>query len=171
MIPTSDQVARAIIAAAKECGFYQALVERPRMIEMQPKKGNSGARLRHTKVYTALALRAAFPACPSPAIGRFVGVGKPHLYLGVILSCKAKGEMKWYDPEVEARVTAAIGACDPNPVQRIVDESELSPALPALALKSSMGTLRRAFDDRPASKRRLEEELRQAVLNTGGRIE
>jgi hypothetical protein len=138
------------------------------MIEMQPKKGNSGARLRHTKVYAALALRAAFPACPSPAIGRFVGVGKPHLYLGVILSCKAKGEMKWYDPEVEARVTAAIGASDPDPVQQVIDESE---ALPALALKSNMGTLRRAFDDRPASKRRLEEELRQAVLNTGGRIE
>ena len=173
MMPTADQVARAIVQAAKECDFLGVLKQQPALITTQPQRGRTKTedKLRHVKGYAALALRAAFPACGSHVIGRMVGSANPAFLVGVLVAYKAKGQLAWYDPEAEARIIAAIGACDPDPQQVVVDETEEpAPPLPALSIKSSMGKMRRTFDGRSASKRRLEDELRQAVLNTGGRL-
>jgi hypothetical protein len=174
MMPTADQVARAIVQAAKECDFLGILKQQPALITTQPQRGRTKTedKLRHVKGYAALALRAAFPACGSHVIGRMVGSANPAFLVGVLVAYKAKGQLPWYDPEAEARIIAAIGACDPDPQQVVVDETEeqMPPPLPALSVKSSMGKMRRTCDGRSASKRRLEDELRQAVLNTGGRL-
>jgi hypothetical protein len=173
MMPTADQVARAIVAAVKECRIYEAFKSDPDVLTRKRAAGRTHIQvaMRHARGYAAFALRSAFPRCPSDVIGRFVGSTLPHGFLAIMITSRAKGQLPWYDPEAEARIIAAIGACDPDPQQVVVDETEEpAPPLPALSIKSSMGKMRRTFDGRSASKRRLEDELRQAVLNTGGRL-
>jgi hypothetical protein len=170
MMPTADQVARAIIASAKECKFYEKLKARPSIIDMRwPKDSTLSIKLKRVRAYAALALRAAFPSCPSPTIGRCVGAGRPCGYLGLLIAWKAKGHLSWHDPEVEARVIEAIGPVEGHHEQTIVDETEEEPVTFSAPVNSGrFVSLEGGM--RPLSKSKLEDELRRAVLNTGGRL-
>lgn len=218
MTPTSDQIGRVIVAAVRECGAREYFEERPERLFESLKSGYSVMtdNLRHAKAYAAFALRKAFPVFPSAAIGRALGAGKPEAFLGILLAYRAKGKLPWYDPEVEARIVAAIDApmssdgrrdeithpvaalaelprcsdptlatLDQQPRAGVVSRpsEEEEPALYDASRAEGVGRSSRSSSsrvqersyavrnyDRPASKRRLEEELRQAVLNTGGRL-
>lgn len=186
MMPTADQVARAIIQAAKECDFFDILKRQPLILMTQPQRGRTKTedKLRHVKAYVVLALRAAFPDCGSVAIGRMVGAANPSLLVGVLLAYKAKGQLPWYDPEAEARIIAAMGPIDWNPEQKVVDETGDDPIVtsvpaflpqPSTSVRGAAGppVIERFVpleSTRPRSKSKLEEELRQAILNTGGRL-
>jgi hypothetical protein len=177
MMPTADQVARAIIQAAKECDFLDILKRQPLILTTQPQRGRTKTedKLRHVKAYVVLALRAAFPDCGSITIGRMVGSANPSFLVGVLLAYKAKGQLPWHDPEAEARVIAAMGPIDWNPEQTIVDETGNDPVVTSVPAFLPVGppAIERFVpleSARPRSKSKLEEELRQAILNTGGRL-
>lgn len=239
MIPTAEQTARAIVAAFREVGLPVTMAWR--ISETIPRKatrnrGSSVDKIRHARGYVALALREAFPKCPSPAIGRMVGALVPGAYLGTILAYRAKGKLVWYDPESLRRVVEAIGdipqngKCDgavtqeraepasdqvekidmdadrpvfecPDCGKDIADDTEhglncprhpanepepapREPAgtpddpidLPELPKRASWGTMPLSLRRRPTAmfdgghRRRAEDMLREAVLNTGGRL-
>lgn len=125
MMPTTEQISRAIVAAVRECGVWEHFVRNPECLLENPVAGRSvkGDAMRHAKGYAAFALRKAFPGFPTAAIGRAVGSGNPECFLGILIAYRSKGKLPWYDPEVEARVVAAIAADSHEPVQRERDES------------------------------------------------
>lgn len=194
-MPTADQAAKIIVLACREMRVN------PLDIDKRHRGGKSykAQRMRMAKAYAALAMRDVFKGVTSGAIGRMVCALEPKTYLAKILTARAKGRLIDYDPEVLARIVQGAGIEVVAVEQKIVDETvrasdfvdvhvggtDSTPfpkgAEKVLIVKKSdapaprPGT-RKSFDSRYrssqfGSRARLEDELRQAVLNTGGRIE
>lgn len=186
MIPTADQAARIIIAAFRECRADPLTVinsfKGTARHETGPNyRGMCGRR------YAALAMRDLFPACPSRKIGRMVGC---HGYnadalIGELTSAIARGKASWFDPEVLARIVAAVGIEKSLAEQIEIDETEkgiragaaahgidpqVAVAIHRRESQPAPVQLSTPFYTRPRAKLSLEEELRKAVLNTGGRL-
>lgn len=185
MFPTANQIAHAIVAACKITGADPIAVA-SRESDMQNQLLFPIARARS---YAALALRERFPDLPNAAVDRVVGCRTLGVFLSALMRRVKAGGMPWLDPERLAGVVQAIPEADalkagalqqnaparqPGPPGTLpVPRSGTKSPAPAAAAKQSCAKSQnwRPESDfvRYGSKRRLEEELRQAVLNTGGK--
>lgn len=181
MTPTADQAAKIIVLACR------AVYVNPLDIDKRPMGSKSWKtqRLRLARAYAALAMRSIFPTCTSGAIGRMVGASEPPAYLGRILAARAKGDLRDYDPEVLARIVQdADMRVEVVAGQRIIDEDPTEacegPSVPEAVGQRAREKNEQAPAPAPApqpesafvrfgAKKRLEDMLRQAVINTGGR--
>jgi hypothetical protein len=181
MMPTADQVAAVIVAAARETGTDPMKVP---VWEVEHDHLTSIPATR-ARTYAAIALRKLFPGCPMPVIGRMVGSTHPP-YVSIVYTKVTKGHFRWFDQEALRRVIAAGAISLPAAPKT----AQAAPAAPAASLpaKVSFLTAKRHPDDRQTapsppkivpertyqpgdflltpSKRRLLDELRAAVENT-----
>jgi len=105
MMPTADEVAVAIIAAAKETGADPLAVasgERRR-----PGAGGL-AEIGRARYYAAWALHQVFDGASLPSISRMVGAESPQNFLGNVKAQLNNGKLKWWNNGVAQRVIVAI---------------------------------------------------------------
>lgn len=102
-IPTADQVAAAMVTASKLVGADP--------IAAATDYGSKNLESSKARAYAALALEALFPKTSRPAISRLVGIprGKSdQVFLAVLNSQIKTHRMKWFKPEVLAKVKAGV---------------------------------------------------------------
>jgi len=159
MFPSPDDAARVIIAACKACHVSASLFD-----IREKKSREEGDAIRQARAYAALALRKLYPQAPSDSIGRMVDAINPPHYLGELISMERRGRLKWFDPQVLARIVSDHRT---PPVE--------SPPAPKSSSVQSPAPRPAAYVREPLpgfqKRQRAEDILRQAVLNTGGRIE
>lgn len=149
--PTSDQVARAIIAACRETGADPLDVACGEADD--GRGGAKGARpIGRARAYAAMALRSAC-RCGPVAISRMVGAGTPASYLTIISGKVAHDELGWWSEAAFERVRGRPAEPEePGPPPR-PEPAQARPAGPP---------------PRPSApgKRQLLEDFAQAVRNT-----
>ena len=162
-MPTADQVARAIVAAARETGAdpVKVLREAGRVEE------------RNARTYAAFALCRLFPDCRPSTIGRLVGSDHPP-YAAIIVAKINADKFPWFKREALQRVLAAV---DGN-LRGAPENAQDRPAAPAAGLPArkpapNFGTVGGMGPPRPnlardliGEKARMRAELEQAVRNT-----
>lgn len=156
MFPSPDDAARVIIAACKACNVSA------RLFGMRERKSREeGDAVRQARAYAAMALRKLYPQAPSDSIGRMVDAINPPHYLGELVSLERRGRLKWFDPQILARIINENRAPPPP-----------SPAPAPPAKSSRVQSPAYVREPLPGMQKRqtAEEILRQAVLNTGGRL-
>lgn len=153
MIPTADEVARVIVASFRMVG-----ADPMRITEKLPqgKPSEFAARISHGRGYAAMALRKLFPSLSNPAIGRLVGSNAT--YTDDLFRSYRRGTLRWYDETDFRQILANCGVEPRETVQIVVDET--APSLPPGAAPPQ------PYPVRFGAKKRLEDELREAVLNT-----
>lgn len=161
MFPSPDDAARIIIDACRACGVSARLF--PMREHKSPKEGDA---IRQARAYAAMAIRKLYPTAPSDSIGRMVDAINPPHYLGELISLERRGRLKWFDPQILARIVrdhrpVPASAPDAPPAKSSSVQSPVQPE-PAYVREPLPGFQRR---------QKAEDMLRQAVLNTGGRIE
>lgn len=174
MYPTADQIAHAIVAACRITGADPVAVA-SRETD-RPSAAPVLFPIARARSYAALAIQAFFPALPRAAVDRVVGCTPSSIgmFVGSLnRRIKDGGCTSWYDPERLLGVVNAI----PKAIAR-------APAIPEIRQKPSTTRAGPASPlPRPirhpapkpseftrfGAKKRLEDELRQAVLNTGGK--
>lgn len=148
MMPTADQVARAIIAACRETG---------EPVPVETLGGNHQERWRH---YVVHALHARFPSCAPSALGRMIGADsfvKPGYFyrsslwhvLGQTPHAR-RGPVPWWSDEALDRVMRAIPPSEPPKIA-------IMPVIAAAAEQNAVArfaAFRRSMDGPAASKGR-----------------
>lgn len=180
MMPTADQVARAIIAACRETG---------EPFPVETLGGNHQERWRH---YAVHALHARFPSCAPSALGRMIGADsfvKPGYFyrsslwhvLGQTPHAR-RGPVPWWSDEALDRVMRAIPPSEPpkiaiDPVVAVAAERNAAARFSAYRQSRDGPTASKArpparsdyFQPLPppvGSKSALRAALRAAVVNT-----
>ncbi len=161
-MPTADQVAAVIVAAARETGADPVRVLK---VETTAEK--------RARTYAAFALRKLFPECPMPAIGRMVGSDHPP-YVSIVYSKIMADQFQWFDMEALQRVLAAVGGEIPVRCETAQKPPARAAApLPARKVGPNFGTVGGMGPPRPnlardliGEKARMRAELEQAVRNT-----
>lgn len=176
MMPTADQVARAIIAACRETG---------EPFPVETLGGNHQERWRH---YAVHALHARFPSCAPSALGRMIGADsfvKPGYFyrsslwhvLGQTPHAR-RGPVPWWSDEALDRVMRAIPHGEPArqvpdraaQVKRVIALRRSAPQKTSLSDANRRVPARSDyFQPLPSgggSKKSLYADLRAAVENT-----
>jgi len=186
-MPTADQVAKIIVVACRTCHVDPLDIDKRPIGSDQSWKA---IKLRLARAYAALAMREIFKGCIGFSISRMVGAPEPAAYLGRILTMRAKGDLMrmGYDEEVFQQILRDISLEPVEVKQKVIDEDPPSPseaateaqersdAPPVPVQRASSANAPapyipgKAGRDKAGSRRRLEEELRQAILNTGGKL-
>lgn len=150
--PTADDIARIIVAAFRmtQANPLDVIARLPRG------QGNRHQRaITEGRGYAALAMRKLFPNLASKAIGRMVGVPDDAGFVIKTYQQWQAGTLRWYD-EIDFRRILRNCRVEPRAaVQVVVDETARPVAAPASSPSVRFG-----------AKKRLEDELRQAVENT-----
>lgn len=104
-MPTADEVARAIVAAARETGADPVAVA-------EGERGNRyHPEVLRCRAYAAIALRSQFEDARPTSIARMVGIWTPataYSYLKILDEQRARGFLNWWDDAAFIRVVAAI---------------------------------------------------------------
>lgn len=104
-MPTADEVARAIVAAARETGACPvAIAEGERGNRYHPE-------VLRCRAYAAIALRSQFEDAHPTSIAHMVGVwttATAYSYLKTLDEQRARGLLNWWDDAAFMRVVAAI---------------------------------------------------------------
>lgn len=161
-IPTADEVARILIAS------FRMVNADPRHViaKLHGRQTQYGMGIVAGRRYAALALRQLFPNLSERQIGRMVGIPDDSNFIGNILSRRALGRIPDFDQTDFDRILRNCRVQAREPVKLCCDETEPARVVPAVVPvpKRAAPPARRGALFGP--KRRLEDELRQAVQNT-----
>ena len=156
--PTADEAARIIIAAFRVTGAN------PLYVANKLPRGNMAAYERSIiegRAYAALAFRKLFPSVSARAVGRMVGLPDDANFAIDTAKLLALGKLRWYDQIDFDKILRNCGVAPRAPDQTVIDETAAPVSLSSSAPRApSFGP-----------KAHLEEELRRAVINTGGRVD
>lgn len=166
-LPTADQVAVAIIAAAREVDPAQwgALALQVAGGEQCLAGRHGYTALPRARAYAAKALRSEFD-CGAVAIGTMLGFGTPGACISGIEFQLRNKSAKWWQPESLERVIAAVRATKES-IKPADDVPALLPSRPVVKLSAGDGSYVSA--DRPVPSRRqisARDMLAEAVRNT-----
>lgn len=153
MFPTTDETARIIIAA------FRMTQANPLHVAVRLPRGQLGRHQRaivEGRGYAALAIRKLFPNVPSKAIARMVGLPDDAGFVIKTYQQWQAGTLRWYD-EVDFRRILRNCGVEPREAVQIVVEEPVRKYQPPPSPPPSI---------RFGAKKRLEDELRQAVENT-----
>jgi hypothetical protein len=165
-VPSADEVAWAIVQAGREFGYSN------RHIVAIAQRENGRCNARH---YALHALLAVFPDANRGVCARLVGCRSDpekfydNSYYRFARIVNGRRAAPWWDEDEFARVVGAVQAAavvTPDPV-RDVEPAELEPPRRPIKLSAAVGGI--VEPTRPAAapgKRKLEDILREAVLNT-----
>ena len=159
-IPTADEVARIIIASFRTVGADPLMVTVP-MSQGRPSEYLQ--RISNGRTYAALVLRRLFPSLRGTSISRMVGARSN--FEDEMSRDVRRGKLRWYDETDFRAILARCGVERREPEQVVVDETEVEPEItvqPAPVAPSALSP----YPVRHGAKKRLEDELREAVLNT-----
>jgi hypothetical protein len=181
MRPTADQIARAIVAASRECGVDPLAVARGDMDRQHGQfVGYMTGRARH---YAAEALRRQFKNVPMTEIAMWCGVrnrSSIKAYFSAKDQARASGKLVWWDEAVVVRVIEAIGTdsidtaprqSSPHfyyePVRAVRREPEpAAVVIDEMTGKRRLSAVGSGFVTAGLPAPRRDEFLRQAVENT-----
>lgn len=116
--PSADDVARAIVAAARETGECPILCV----------EGGWGLRCRH---YAAHALMRVYPDMLTSTLARVVGSPRSQHSFWTQSRCRVlRGEVKWWEPRIVDIAERAVRSGQPKPPFRLIEhiETRRSPA-------------------------------------------
>lgn len=109
-IPTADEIARAVVAAARELGVPPRAVVRGlgRWVSNKDSRNQARQEIKRARFYAALALREAFPDMPKVVIGRALGVGAAKTYLRNTEVARDAGRFdRWWSDDAFRRIVEA----------------------------------------------------------------
>jgi len=161
-IPTADEIARIIIVSFRTVGAD------PLAITVQTPQGRPSEyhqRISNGRTYAALAIRRLFPSLRATSISRMVGARSN--FADEMLRDQRRGKLRWYDETDFRAILARCGVDQREPEQVVVDETETEAELEITVHPAPVAPP--AFSPYPVrhgAKKRLEDELREAVLNT-----
>ena len=157
-MPTADQVARVIIAAAKQMNVDPIAV-----VTVYSRLGLSRGgylTISRARYYAACAMRDAF-GCSESACGRILGVKNPDVWMWAMRQSVESAKVGWIDERIATAVLAAAElAASPRPSPPREDIPAFLPAR-----RNTLVTLSDARDSY-GEKKRLRDMLTDAVRNT-----
>lgn len=103
--PTADQVAVAIVAAARELGADPEKIVRGIA-------GSGGRYVNHSipraRAYAACAIQQVFPNNGATSISRWVGAPNPNSYISLLRHQRKNGIIRWWDEGIYQRVVVKL---------------------------------------------------------------
>jgi len=161
--PTADEAARIIIAA------FRMTQANPLDVAARLPRGQANRHQRaitEGRGYAALAIRKLFPNLSSKSIARMIGLPDDAGFVIKSYQHWQAGTLRWYDEVDFRRILKNCGVGARAAVQIVRDETAQAPEPPRRAAPPVTPPAQGARPPEFGAKKRLEDELREAVQNT-----
>lgn len=172
--PTANEVAKVIVAAARETGADPISVARG--ASKMGRAREEWFTISRARAYAGVAIEQRFPELSRPKIAALIGVGpgaSRESYFPALEQRRSHGILKWWNPDALARIVAALGAEEGIRITRTPQPPEEGIATtmpsqrPTVKLSANPGGYASASSPQSnPGKRALQTMLAEAVRNT-----